>query len=184
VRVNNDRAGTVDVSDYWQNIRYWRPNRFQGRPAIKPVIGDRLYHFGKAAIRGVLPDAVLCDKISVLSSERIFRRAKDVLDVYALAHCLEVRTVNIYTAIEKAERALGSFELFLARRADLEHAYQKMRGIMGKPDFDSVYLYLGKFLEPFITQDRAPKVWHNRNAVWDNEMVRIRPKKKPDRDSR
>ena len=133
---------------------------------IKPVIGHRIYHYGEIAIRGVLPDAVLCDKISVLSGERIFRRAKDVLDVYALAHCLEIRTADIYATLEKAERELGFFESFLTRRADLEHAYGKMRGITGKPDFSSVYSYLGKFLEPFIMRDRNPKVWRCYEDSW------------------
>ena len=133
---------------------------------IKPVIGHRIYHYGEIAIRGVLPDAVLCDKISVLSGERIFRRAKDVLDVYALANCLEISTADIYSALEKAERALGTFDSFLTRRADLEHAYGKMRGIIGKPEFSSVYSYLEKFLEPFITNDKTPKVWRSDEDLW------------------
>ena len=134
--------------------------------SISPVTGSRMYHYGEAAICGVLPDAVLCDKISVLSGDRIFRRSKDVLDVYALANCLKVRTADIYDALEKAERALGSFEAFTTRRPDLEHAYNKMRGVIGKPDFDVVYSFLGKFLEPFIQQDRSPKVWYGDAVLW------------------
>ena len=133
---------------------------------IKPVIGHRVYHYGEMNIRGVLPDAVLCDKISVLSGERIFRRAKDVLDVYTLAHCLEIHTSDIYRALDKTEREMGSFEPFLTRRTDLEHAYDKLRGIIGKPDFDSVYTFLGNFLEPFIAHDRSPKVWHHNEDLW------------------
>ena len=136
---------------------------------IKPVIGHRIYHYGEITIRGVLPDAVLCDKISILSGERIFRRAKDILDVYALANCLEIRTADIYSALEKAERVLGSFESFLTRRADLEHAYEKMRGIIGKPEFSSVYTYLEKFLQPFITCDRNLKVWRGGEELWLSE---------------
>jgi len=135
---------------------------------IKPVIGSRLYHYGEAAIRGVLPDAVLCDKISVLSGDRIFRRSKDVLDVYALANCLEVRTADIYSAIEKSNRVLGSFTAFITRRPDLEHAYNKMRGVIGKPDFDSVYSYLSYFLEPFIQHDRSNKVWSGTKCSWSS----------------
>jgi hypothetical protein len=135
---------------------------------IKPVIGDRIYHYGEAAIRGVLPEAVLCDKISVLSGDRIFRRVKDALDVYALAHCLEIRIASIYAALEKAERTLGSFDSFINRRADLEHAYRKMRGITGKPEYDSVYQYLRSFLEPFIMRDKNPRVWYGGKDSWVN----------------
>jgi hypothetical protein len=151
---------------------------------IKPVIGSRIYHYGEAAIRGVLPDSVLCDKISVISGDRIFRRSKDVLDVYALANCLEIRTTDIYTALEKAERSLGSFEAFITRRQDLEYAYNKMRGIVGKPDFGDIYLYLGKFLEPFIQLDKTPKLWRSNEASWSDVHDKMRKKQRKDRDAR
>lgn len=151
---------------------------------IKPVIGSKLYHYGEMAIRGVLPDAVLGDKISVLSGDRIFRRSKDVLDVYALANCLNVRTADIYNALEKAERVLGTFEAFITRRSDLEHAYNKMRGVIGKPDFDNVYSFLGKFLEPFIQHDKAPKIWHGNAVSWNGADERARQKQRSDRDAR
>jgi hypothetical protein len=133
---------------------------------IKSVIGSRFYHYGEAAIHGVVPDAVLCDKISVLSGDRIFRRSKDVFDIYALANCLNIRTTDIYAALEKAERELGAFEAFTTRRSDLEHAYNKMRGVIGKPAFDDVYSFLGRFLEPFITHDRSPRIWNCSTASW------------------
>ena len=133
---------------------------------MRPIYGCKLYHYGEIAIHGVIPDSVLSDKISVLSGERIFRRVKDVLDVYAVARCLEINTVQIYSALDKIGRELGSFEAFLTRRADLEHAYGKMRGIINKPDFDSVYTYLCRFLEPFITRDKSPKVWHSSETSW------------------
>ena len=86
-----------------------------------------------------------------------------------MANCLNIRTADIYNALEKAERALGSFEAFITRRSDLEHAYNKMRGVIGKPDFDDVYLFLGKFLEPFIQLDRSPKVWYGDTVSWRDE---------------
>jgi len=138
---------------------------------IKPVIGSRVYHYGEAAIHGVVPDAVLCDKISVLSGDRIFRRSKDVFDIYALANCLNIRTTDIYAALEKAERELGTFEAFTTRRSDLEHAYNKMRGVISKPDFDDVYSFLERFLEPFITRDKSPKVWSCDTVSWQNLLL-------------
>ncbi|MDR1421909.1 MAG: hypothetical protein LBI64_03480, partial [Coriobacteriales bacterium] len=50
-----------------------------------PPSMSRLYHYGEIGIRGVLPTEILADKISVLSGRHIFRRAKDIFDVYALA---------------------------------------------------------------------------------------------------
>jgi hypothetical protein len=133
---------------------------------IKPVLGSRLYYYGEAAIRGVLPNAVLGDKISVLSGDRIFRRIKDMLDVYALADCLEINTTDIYAAIKGAERTLGTFEAFLHRRDELSRAYGKMRGVVGKPDFNDIYAYLSVFLEPFMQHDKTPRVWLGGTGSW------------------
>ena len=134
--------------------------------AIKPVIGSRVYHYGETSIRGVVPEAVLCDKISVISSERIFRRAKDLLDVYALSNCMVIRLADIYSALKKADRELGAFDAFTNRRADLEYAYNKMRGVTGKPGFNVLFSYLVDFLKPFMQRDMNDKVWIGGNASW------------------
>jgi hypothetical protein len=51
----------------------------------------------------VYPIQALSDKISVLSSNPIFRMAKDVIDTYALAHCLEIHTKDIYSTIHRRD---------------------------------------------------------------------------------
>jgi hypothetical protein len=53
---------------------------------VKRAVGERIYFNGEIAVRGVLANEILADKISVLSGKVIFRRAKDLLDVFALAH--------------------------------------------------------------------------------------------------
>jgi hypothetical protein len=65
---------------------------------IYPVFGSKVYHYGEIGIKGVLPAEILADKISVLSGRYIFRRAKDIFDVYALAHCVRATTSEIYDA--------------------------------------------------------------------------------------
>lgn len=39
------------------------------------------YFYGEAVIKEVVVDDILADEISVLSSKRIFRRAKDIIDI-------------------------------------------------------------------------------------------------------
>jgi hypothetical protein len=133
---------------------------------IKPVIGSKIYYYGEMGIRGVLVNSVLSDKICVLSGEHIFRRAKDLIDVFALAHCVAVNTSDIYEAIKVSHRTLGTFEVYQTRRSDLDHAYSKLIGIADKPDFNDVYAYLNKFLLPFIEKDAKNKVWHHDKGTW------------------
>jgi len=136
--------------------------------SIKHVINSRIYHYGEAEIKGVLANEILADKISVLSQHLVFRRAKDIVDVYALAHCVKIYTQEIFEIYKNnPTRDVGVFDEFYTRRQDVEHAYNKLTGISGKPPFDDVYSYLSKFLHPFANQDEISKVWNGNTASWD-----------------
>jgi hypothetical protein len=55
----------------------------------------RMYQFGNMMFNGVMPDSVISDKIFAISSNLVFRRTKDLIDLYALAHCVTVNTADI-----------------------------------------------------------------------------------------
>ena len=135
---------------------------------MRPIHGSRLYHYGEIGIRGVFVTEILSDKISVLSTKMIFRRAKDLVDIYALAHCVSVSTSEIFALYKKnPDRALGAFDEFSCRCQDIKHAYGKLRGVENKPPFDQLYDYLRKFIEPFANKDRIPRIWNSNALTWD-----------------
>jgi len=138
--------------------------------SIKPVVGSKVYHYGEVAIRGVLANEILADKIAVLSSYKMFRRAKDMVDVYALTHCISVQTTDIFAIIENKRRELGGFEAFINQRGNVEHAYGKLAGIEGKPPFEDVYSYLLDFIQPFARKDDKPRIWDSEMMAWE-ELV-------------
>ena len=106
-------------------------------------------------------------KISVLSDRLLFRRAKDIVDVYALSHCVEVRTSEIHDIIKKKSASFGEFTEFNTRRNDVEHAYNRLRGVEGKPLFIDVYSYLEKFLKPFAEKDDTSMSWNSDKQIWE-----------------
>jgi len=61
---------------------------------------------------------------------------------------------------------VGAFEEFNTRRQDLEHAYMKLTGVDGKPQFDKVYSYLTEFIKPFVKKDNILKIWNSEKSVW------------------
>jgi len=134
--------------------------------SIKPVIGSRVYHYGEMQIRGVLANEILADKINVMSGRLVFRRAKDLVDIYALTHCVDVRTSEIFDVFKSKQHNLGEFIEFLTRYNDVEHAYNKLRRMEDKPPFDDVYPYLTKFVHPFAKRDETPRIWSSGKQVW------------------
>lgn len=137
--------------------------------SMKPVTGSKMYHYGELSIKGVLVNEILADKLTVISKRLVFRRAKDIVDVYALAHCVQVCTTDIYEILNRdPKREVGSFNELYNCRTDIEHAYSKLAGIENKPPFDDVYRYLCAFVKPFANKDMSPKTWSSTKRNWEN----------------
>ena len=142
---------------------------------IRPICGSRTYYYAEVGIRGVLANEILADKIVVLSGMRLFRRSKDLIDVYALAHCVRVLTTEILEVIRSKHLELGEFVEFSTRQVDLEHAYNKLQGVDRKPLFDEIYQYLNRFIIPFVLKDQTSRVWNSGKRVWDDLSPLIIP---------
>ena len=151
-------------------------NIFKMDIAIKPTIGSKLYYFGDMTIKGVLPTEVLADKITAMSSNKLFRRMKDVTDIYALSHCVEVETDKIWDICKEKNHEVQSFDGFYNRKSEVEHAYNMLRGVDGKPDFDVIYTYISKFVKPFAEKIIGNKVWNSDKAAWRDVDVRAKGK--------
>ena len=49
------------------------------------------------------------------------------------------------------------------------HAYERLKGITGKPDFEELYSYLKIFYQPFAKCDCTEKNWNNQKITWVDE---------------
>ncbi len=86
-------------------------------------------------------------------------------------------TSEIFEVITSKHLEFGGFTELFTRRPDVEHAYDKLQGVDGKPPFENVYPYLIKFVRPFAQQDKAPRIWNSGKQAWDdvNRVVEKRP---------
>jgi hypothetical protein len=137
---------------------------------IKQAVGSRLYHYGDASFRGVLPTEVIADKIAAVSDRKVFWRIKDLIDLYALSCCIELKTDEIYKVIDSKGLQINDFTPFLEQvsgKQGIEYAYNRLNGVEGKPPFETVYARLKAFLMPFIEHDRTTKVWNAETAKWE-----------------
>ncbi|MBR1481512.1 MAG: nucleotidyl transferase AbiEii/AbiGii toxin family protein [Ruminococcus sp.] len=137
---------------------------------MKPMLGSRTYYFGEAKIRGVLPNEVIADKIFILSTPLIYKhRAKDIVDAYNLSRCLEIETESVHSINQMRGRTLQNYDGFLNHKSELQHAYERLRGIDGKPDFEALYNHLQNFLKPFINGEQSAMIWNPEKYVWDKK---------------
>lgn len=83
-------------------------------------------------------EKIFADKLSSLSSEHIFRRVKDILDIYLIIQSHGINTKKINEILEYDNRTLGDFQTMLTNKELIRNSYNKLKGITNRPDFDIV----------------------------------------------
>lgn len=118
----------------------------------RPAMETRIYEISEIQFRGVSLEPMLADKLFVVSTERIFRRIKDLIDLYYLAQVYKPDWPEIIEIMRNSGRSLGSFECFLNMTEDLRHAYNKFRfdGDISKPSFEDVYQTVYEFISEVL----------------------------------
>ncbi len=130
INENGEKVAGVDLSV--------RQNRFC-RPYVSYVNG--------VSINGASVLKMLSDKIYAISGEQVCRRMKDILDIYVLSFITEIDAGGLYRIWEETGRKPGNFETFRTKSAELNEAYDKMKGIKNKPAFIDVYTRVSDVVE-------------------------------------
>jgi hypothetical protein len=107
----------------------------------RPSLPTTTYELKNVSFRGVSVAQILADKVSVVSSNKVFRRIKDVIDLYYLSHAFPFDGNEVKQNLESLNRELGSFDGFVCRKDELQHAYEKFRlgGDIYKQPFELLY---------------------------------------------
>lgn len=159
-----EALNNIDNSLKVEITREYSENKSAGF-VIKNITGDKitsldismrdtsykqLYYIDDLRFWGTTVDKILADKISSISSDKIIRRVKDILDVYALSFCTNYTTSQIIEVMNNTNRFLGDFEYFQKNKDKLKYAYDKLQGVQNKVDFESVYEKVNDISKEFI----------------------------------
>ena len=118
----------------------------------RPVPPTKIYEVEGIRFCGVSPIQMIADKITVISSEKVFRRIKDVVDIYYISNVIVFDSTEVLRTVENSGRVLGNFDGFLHRPEALRHSYEKFRfsGDVYKPQFEEVYNAVKLYIEDII----------------------------------
>lgn len=122
----------------------------------RPVPPTQIYEIAEFRFRGVSPAQMLADKVYVLSTDKIFRRIKDVVDLYYLSKVFPFNNAVVLQTLKNNRRALDTFHGFLHRRDELKHAYEKFRftGGVDKPPFNEVYSVVKAYIKDILPREQ------------------------------
>lgn len=113
---------------------------------------------------------MISDKIIVVSSNKLYRRIKDLYDICVLASLYSFRLDKIvYILRKKHENSFRSITNMLTyeNMTNIQHAYDKFSGIANKPDIMVVLDIAQKFLYPFYNGVNEGYIWNNRSCLWE-----------------
>lgn len=82
----------------------------------RPLLPTRIYEVDGLHFRGVSPAQMLADKVAAVSSDKVFRRIKDIVDLYYLSHVIEFNKPEVMAALQTSGRTLEDFHAFLHRK--------------------------------------------------------------------
>ena len=122
----------------------------------RPEVPTQIYEVTGFRFRGVSPIQMIADKTAVVSSEKVFRRIKDVIDLYYLSGVFEFNRDEVLQTLKNSNRHLETFNGFLHKTEDLRHSYEKFRfeGDVFKPPFDEVYLTVREYIKDVLPRER------------------------------
>ena len=82
----------------------------------RPLLPTRIYEVDGLHFRGVSPAQMLADKVAAVSSDKVFRRIKDIVDLYYLSQVIEFNKPEVMAALQTSGRTLEDFHAFLHRK--------------------------------------------------------------------
>jgi hypothetical protein len=118
----------------------------------RPTVPTKIYEISDLRFRGVASAQMIADKVFIVSSDKVFRRIKDVVDLYYISRVCDFNREEILNALKNAGRDLGNFDGFLNREEELKYSYSKFRfaGGVNKPTFEEVYQMVKSFIADAI----------------------------------
>ena len=122
----------------------------------RPIPPTKVYEVSDVHFCGVKPIQMVADKVAVVSTDKVFRRIKDVVDLYYLSHVIPFDSTAVLDTLKSCGKDLDDFYGFLYRQDDLQHSYDKFRftGDVIKPTFEDVYSTVRVYIKDILPKER------------------------------
>lgn len=122
----------------------------------RPTPTTKIYEIDEIRFCGVAPIQMIADKVAAVSTDKVFRRIKDVVDLYYLSKVFTFDRAAVLQTLKNNGRKLEEFGGFLHRYEDLRHSYEKFRftGDVSKPPFEEVYKAAKAFIKDVLPKEK------------------------------
>ncbi len=121
------------------------------------VAKTKTYEVAGMRFCGVSPVQMIADKVEAISTDRVFRRIKDVVDLYYISSVFPFDRTAVIRILKEDGKTISSFSGFLYHKEELRHAYEKFRfsGDVNKPPFEEVYSTVKAYIKDVIYREQS-----------------------------
>lgn len=123
----------------------------------RPIPPTKIYEVEGLRFCGVSSSQMIADKVAAISSDKVFRRVKDVVDLYYISKVFAFDKADVMQTLQNSGRSLDTFNGFLYRPMDLKYAYEKFRfsGGVHKPPFEEVYRTVKTYIKEVLPREKS-----------------------------
>lgn len=120
----------------------------------RPIPPTKIYEVEGLRFCGVSSTQMIADKVAAISTDKVFRRVKDVVDLYYISKVFQFDKTDVLQTLKNSGRSLDTFQGFLHRPEDLQHSYEKFRfeGGVYKPPFEEVYFTVKNYIKDVLSR--------------------------------
>lgn len=125
----------------------------------RPIPPTKIYEVAGIRFCGAVPIQMIADKVAAISSGKVFRRIKDVVDLYYISKVFPFDRDVVIETLRAGGRSLEDFDGFLHHPEDLRHSYEKFRftGDVSKPPFEEVYHAVKMYVRDVLPKESERK---------------------------
>ena len=105
-----------------------------------------IYRINDIDVKYSSKEKIMADKLSALSNEHPFRRAKDLLDIYLILKIENIDFSKIEEILQYDDRELGDFSTMIENKQQMKDSYESLNGITNKPEFNIVWEKVKNYL--------------------------------------
>lgn len=98
---------------------------------------------------------MMSDKLLSISGSHVFRRIKDLFDIYLIVLNYQIKREDIDEILKYESKKLGDFSVLFSNKDLIKNGYDKLKNIDNKPNFEIIWNTLIEFLvkEKFIKEN-------------------------------
>ena len=151
----------------WQLMQLSQLISRERNPELREALEDLAKWWEHVTIPTYDIYTMLADKMAVMCNRVIFRRIKDLYDIYTILHLANISYAQLWQRVERKRPGVvrqSNYMLLPENYDSLKHAFTQFKGIAQSYDFDDIIAVVSYFMVEYMRGDVT--IWDHNRLIW------------------